>query len=242
MALFKSQLVTQASGSVGGTTYAHTSSGLYMRARSIPVNPNSPYQLQVRASLTELVTRWSETLTPTQRAVWDLYALNVLVPNALGDPFNLSGQNWYIGNSTPRYQSNTKLSTGLGVIDNGPAIFDRGTFETPVAGYDAVTGFSMIFETTDAWNNEVGGAMFIYQGRPANAARNFFKGPWRLIGTIVGDDAVPPVSPFTVSLVNLIARGYPIAANNHVWTAVSVGRADGRLSTRRIVGPTLVTP
>lgn len=241
MALFKSQLVTQASGSVGGTTYAHTASGLYMRARSVPVNPNSANQIEVRAALTALVNRWIDVLTAAQRAAWDLYAANVPVVNALGDTFNISGQNWYIAANTPRLQALSKLAATIAVVDAAPTVFDRGDFTTPTFAADEVTGISVAYNNADAWAGAVENALLIYQGRPQNPSRNFFKGPWRLIGHVEGA-VVPPTSPEVISAATLAALGFVISDPQNQWLAVSVSRADGRLSTRRILGPEVVTP
>lgn len=240
MALFKSQLATSVSGSVGGTTYAHNKSGMYMRARSIPVQPNSTAQVEVRSALTALVTAWKETLTSAQRSAWDLYAQNVPVTNPLGDSINNSGQNWYIGANTPRLQANSKLSAALARVDDGPTIFDRGTFTTPVPTWTETSGLSLVFTNADAWANEDGAVMLLYQGAPQDSSRNFFKGPWRLVNRIAGDSVTPPTSPSVTSAGLLSALGYTVTQGQRCWLAVAVTRADGRLSTRRIIGPKTV--
>lgn len=241
MALFKSQIATSMSGSVGGTTYSRNKSGMYMRARSVPVQPDSAAQLQVRSALTALVTAWKETLTAAQRAAWELYAQNVPVTNPLGDQVNNSGQNWYIGANTPRLQAIAKLAFTGARVDAGPTTFDRGSFTTPATAYVQATGYQMTFDNTDAWANEDGAVMLIYQGAPQDSSVNFFKGPYRLIGIIEGDSVTPPTSPFTISAANVAANGYAITTGQNIWTAIAVSRADGRLSTRRNIGPSLAT-
>lgn len=238
MALYKSHLVTQASGSVGGTTYAHTGSGLYMRARSIPVNPNTGNQLEVRAAMTNLVNAWTNILTPAQRNAWDLYGANVPVTNALGDTINLSGQNWYIACNVPRLQAVSKLGTTIARVNAAPVIFDRGDFTTPVPTIDVSSGISTAYTNTDTWAAAVENVLLIYEGRPANASRNYFKGPFRLIDSVEGA-VVPPTSPEVTTPAEVAARGFVYAAGQNVWTKFVVSRADGRLSTPRIVGPDL---
>lgn len=241
MALFKSQMATSASGSIGGITYSRNRSGMYMRARAVPVQPNSSAQLQVRNALTDLVTAWKETLTAAQRAAWELYAQNVPVVNPLGDSVNNSGQNWYIGANTPRLQAIAKLSATIARVDPGPTIFDRGAFTTPTITYDESTGLGVTYTTADAFNSEDEAAMFIYQGAPQDAGVNFFKGPYRLVGIIEGDSSTPPSSPKLVGAATLTSLGYTVTTGQKVWTAVAVSRADGRLSTRRVIGPVTVT-
>ncbi|MGH9817724.1 MAG: hypothetical protein ACRD6I_16745 [Candidatus Acidiferrales bacterium] len=233
--LFHSEHITAASGSVGGVTYSHSRSGMYRRARSIPVNPNTTLQTQVRAALTAAVTRWTEVLTAAQRTSWDTYGANVPITNALGAPFNISGQNWYIAANTPRLQSIAKLASAIAVVDPAPTMFDRGDFTTPgTPVYSVALGLALPFSTLiDAWSNEDGAAMLIFQGRPRNPSRQFFAGPYRLIGAIEGDSSMPPASPKVISSANISLLGYPLVEGQLIRTAVAVTRADGRISTRR---------
>lgn len=241
MALFKSHLVTQASGSVGGTTYAHTGSGLYMRARSIPVNPNTGAQLAVRSALTALVMAWIETLTAAQRASWDLWASNVQFTNPLGDSFNISGQNAYIGANTARLQANSKLATSLLQINTAPTAFDRGEFSTPTFTADDTNGIDVSFETADEWVEEDDAALLIYQGQPKNPSRNYFRGPYRLVAAIIGNSTNPPTSPETITNATLNSLGFVIDDPQSVWLKFVCVRADGRYSSPRVVGPVTVT-
>lgn len=238
--LFKSQVLTQASGSVGGVTYSHNKGGMYQRARSIPTNPQSGFQTQVRNAMTQLVNAWTNILTPAERAGWDLYAENVPVTNPLGDAITLSGQNWYIGVNTPLLQAVAKFTSALVRIDGASGIFDRGDFTDVVPTYSVASGLSMSFTNTDAWANEDNAAMFVFQGRPQNASRTFFKNPFRIVGAIEGDSVTAPTSPFAVSSFVLGLSGFPILLGEAVWTGVSVVRADGRISSRRIEGPAIV--
>ena len=59
--LFKSAAFTQASGSVGGLTFAHNRGGMYTRARSIPVNPKTQQTGRCREA------QWSQMNEQTRR-------------------------------------------------------------------------------------------------------------------------------------------------------------------------------
>jgi hypothetical protein len=230
---FKSQIMTQASGSVGGTTFAHAKGGtMYQRARAIPVNPQSTYQVQVRNIVSGLSAFWSSVLTTAQRATWDMYGENVPVTNTLGDPITLSGQNWFIGSNTLVGQLVTKLGITLAPVTSAPVIFDRGT--QPINGvptYTAAGGLSLAFDASQSWTAETGAYLLIFQGRPRGAGRNFFKGPWRLVGAIAGD-ATPPTSPFTsINAAQLTALGWTVTAGENIATRVVLRRSDGRYST-----------
>lgn len=241
--LFQSEVVTAASGSIGGVTYSHTRSGMYRRARAVPVNPNTGNQILIRDLMATYADRWTNVLTSAERAAWNLYAANVPVTNALGSPHLLSGQNWYIGNNVAKQQPVIKLGSGGAFqIDTAPIIFDRGSFTTPTFLVDAVTGLSTTFDNTDAWANENSSTMQIFMGKPQNASRQFFKGPFRLVAVIEGDAVTPPTSPQTTSLAVLTAQGYVPSVGQAVWCCYTTSRADSRLSTKQMVGPIIVTP
>lgn len=216
---FKSQVLTQASGSVGGLTYSHNRGGLYTRARAIPVNPATPQQVAVRGFMVTLATAWVGTLTQVQRDAWDLYALLVPLPDSLGDPRNVGGLGMYVRSNVPRLQA------GLARVDAGPTIFSLPTFTNPdIASITAPTALSLIFNNGDGWANEAGGAMLVYGSRPANLSINFFKGPYRFASAILGDATTPPTSPAA------IAMPFILTAGQKAFVQARVTLADGRLS------------
>ena len=66
--------------------------------------------------------------------------------------------------------------------------------------------------------------MFIFQGTPQNTQRNFFDGPWRLIGHFSGVGGGGPVGPTEIVVQ------FAIAAAQRMWLYARIQRADGRLS------------
>lgn len=238
-------MMSAASGSLAGITASHNKGGQYFRSRVIPVNPSSEFQLQVRAAMTSLATGWSDTLIPSQRTAWDLYASNVEVTDTLGSSMTLSGINWFIASNTARLQSEAKLPAGMAVgalptVLDAPTIFDRGDFTTPVPSYTEASGLSIAFTGTDEWASEDGSALLVFQGRSQNRGVTFFKGPYRLVAVILGDSVTPPTSPFVVTPTILGIQGYVPTAGQSAFTAAAVTRADGRISSRRQIGPDLV--
>lgn len=232
MALFKSNTMTQASGSVGGTTYTRTKGGMTMRARSVPTNPNTGKQQTVRSNLTQLVTRWTETLTAAQRTGWNTYASNVTVVNKLGDSTTNTGQNWYVAMNTPRVQA------ALSIIDAAPAVFDRGTFSDPATfAWSVASGLTITLTAGDAWAAAAGNYMLVYMGIPKNASVNYFKGPYRFLTSKQGN-ATPPTT-ITATAAAVAAAGFPIVLGQAIFCSLAVTRSDGRLSTRRNYGPTI---
>jgi len=215
---FKSALVTQISGSIGGMTGSHNRGGMYFRARATPVNPNTVPQQAVRGFFAQLANLWVNVLTPGQRAAWDLYALNVLLPDPLGEPRNAGGLGMYIRSNIPR------LQVGLPRVDTAPAIFDLGDFTPPTVGIlSAGAGtISVAFNILDAWVGEDDASMLMYVSRPANPSINYFKGPYRISDQIAGDLALPPASPQVLSLT------FPYVLDQRAFFRFNVTRADGR--------------
>lgn len=219
--LFKSGIITQASGSIGGTTFSHNRGGLYTRSRTIPVNPNTSFQSVVRTQLANLTNRWANILTAVQRDAWDTYALNTPLTGPLGDPRNVGGLGMFIRGNVPRAVS------GLPLVDNGPTIFDTGGF-TPITAPTATdTGdlLGFAFTNGDAWAGEDDSAMLIFGSRPQNPGINYFTGPYRYADKVDGDAITPPTSP--ASVTNPFAFG----VGQRIFFRVSISRADGRLST-----------
>lgn len=218
--LFKSALITQASGSIGGITASRNKGGMYFRARAIPTDPGSQFQVIVRNAQAQISARWNDVLTQIQRDEWQVYADNVTLPNPLGDQRNVSGIAMYSRSNTIR------LAVGLDPVDDGPAIFSLPSFSDPsVAAFvDAADTYDIAFENTDAWANEDGGAMLVYGSRPQNPGIKFFKGPYRFAGLIVGAVA-PPTSPETIT------SPFPFIDGQQLFFQTRVVTADGRLSS-----------
>ena len=210
-------IVAGGSGSIGGCTFSRNRFGSYIRNRSIPVNPNSIYQQTVRNALTTLSSRWSQTLTGAQRSAWETYAANVPTTDWEGNQIFLTGFNWYVGCNTLRIQST------LSIIDAGPTTYVLPTFTLPVPTASASTT-SLAFTNTDAWANEVGGALIAFTSRPQSPTINFFKGPYRFSGTVLGS-GTPPTSP------QVITNPFTAAAPNRLHYKFVIVRADGRSSS-----------
>lgn len=223
--LFKSQILTQASGSIGGITASRNRGGMYFRARAIPTDPNTAPQANIRSIFGSLVNRWINTLTLGQRNNWNSYAANVPLTGPLGDPVIVSGLNHYVRSNTPRVQIITPI------IDDAPFIFDTGTLspvsiDTLSAG---VQQFNVNFTEADGWN-VANGHIVLQQSRPQNPSINFFRGPYQNVGSVNGVDVTPATKPVI----------FPVAEGQRVFFRVRATYADGRLTQAQFVGPVLV--
>jgi hypothetical protein len=216
--------VAQASGSVGGVTFSRNRGGAYMRTRAIPVDPGTSEQSRVRAATAQCATRWQTQLTTAQREAWDTYALNVPLPNALGQPRNVGGIGMYIRSNVPRILLQV---TGIDIVDDAPTEFNLGDYSAPaVVSLTAATDtLSMNFTEADDWVTEDGAAMIVWGSRARPPSINFFKGPYRESGSVVGNSTTPPTTPAA------IVNAFGVQAGDRTFFRANVTRADGRLGS-----------
>lgn len=216
---FKSALMTDASGSIGGMTASRNRGGLYLRSRVAPVDPNTASQNAVRNAFAQLASQWASLLTTSQREAWDEYADQVEIPNPFGDPKQVSGINMYCRSNAPRIQADLER------VDDAPTVNNTGEFTSVDAVVTAVSDDVQIdFDDTDPWVGETGSSMLVYASRPQDLSINFFRGPYRFAGSIDGDATTPPTTPATIALP------FPVTAGRKVFLRIRVSRADGRLS------------
>jgi hypothetical protein len=207
------------SGKEGGIVYSHNRFGTYTRRLVIPTNPSSIFQAAIRSAFQNLANRWLNTLTPAQRADWETYAQQVTMYNRLGAAIKLTGMNHYIRSNTIVQSVNPAL-----VQDDGPSIFDLGTFTAPtVSGFVAgpPSTVQVTYANTDTWYTlGTGGRIIIYASRPNDPSVNFCKGPFRRANMSSNGDP----SPLTVTLP------FNAVAGQRVWFQARAFCEDGRLS------------
>lgn len=226
----KSQTFSQASGSMAGLTASRNKGGMYMRARAVPVNPNTPAQQRVRNAMSQLTSNWSGLLTDVQRAAWATYAANTPIIDTLGNSINLSGNNMYIRGNSPRLQA------GLTLISDGPADFGLPTFvPITVIAHAATQHIAVTYDNTDDWANQDDGAMLVYASKPQAITINYFKGPFRLVGSIAGNSVTPPTPPASLAATQAFTLGQKL------FVRINVVDDEGRLSSDQIISTIAVT-
>lgn len=110
------------SGSAGGITASHNKGGQYFRLRSIPTNPSSTKQQEVRAILASQSQGWADR-TDAERNAWENWAQENTITNALGDSILMSGHQAYIKlNSRLDLDGDTLLT--VPPIINAPAALE----------------------------------------------------------------------------------------------------------------------
>lgn len=219
---YKSALVTAASGSVNGLVASHNRGGQYLRGKTIPTNPSSSFQVAVRDQMALLTSAWSQTLTALQRQGWQDYADAVEVTDALGEKRKLTGLNWYIACNTPRFLAS------LARVDAPPTVFTLAALTNPgITSFTASTRVLVAtYTNTDGWAITTGGALLFFISRPQSPGVNYFKGPYRFLGSVAGNTATPPTSPFTSG-----AGPFSTGVGNNVFIQARALNADGRISS-----------
>lgn len=224
---FKSALVTQVSGSIGGATYARNSSGMYIRARSMPVQPNTAAQQIVKAAISDASGRWKGSDTAFVDN-WNNYAAAVDWKNTLGDTIKLTGRAHYLRGAV------AMLRAGIALPADYPTeLYLPNNYVITVAGAIATQKVQITFTNTADWANETGAYMLVYQSMPKPPGRNFYNGPFLYCNKIAGNGSTPPTSPQSLDSV------YELSPDNVVFVKTRIVRKDGRLSVDRVFRGTI---
>jgi hypothetical protein len=165
MALVKyGAVVVEASGSIDGVTYSRNTFGAYARARAVPVNPNTPDQTAARTRLTSFSQQW-RTLTAAERNGWNTVAASVVKQNALGEAYNPTGQQLYVGLNVNRELVGLAATSSAPTPDAAPEILGIGVTSS-ISGPQLDLTFSSITGS---------GSFLLYATPPVSPGINFFK-------------------------------------------------------------------
>jgi hypothetical protein len=228
--LFKSALITSASGSAGGLTASHNRGGQYFRARTVPTNPSSERQQTIRERFAYLSDYWSETLTAAQRTGWSAYAPSVKLPNALGDTGSPTGQQAFMRTNLVLLEAGEPVRAAApGTLGEASPIIVR------VAGlslHDSTSGvpnaliISAITDLTPLTTASLDGINLYVSESAVAPGVEYTKGLKRLfVRSIRGDEAFP----LTVTLPTTIA-----AASDYMLRMVHFD-LDGRVSPETVL-------
>lgn len=219
---FKSALLTQVSGSLGGITFAHNQGGMYMRARAIPTNPNTPRQSVIRNAM-GLAQSAFKALDGETRFGWNQYGNNTILTNPLGDEKKLTGRAHFIRQYILRAQADvTQIITfpplpGLAILS--PIEITRHLTTDTV---------DVAFTNTDAWAANAGGFLAVYQSGPQNGGVDFYKGPFKYVGKVAGA-GTPPTSPANMASLQDLESG-----QRYFFRVIAVDK-DGRLASEQFL-------
>jgi len=215
--LFTSPIYSQASGSTAGNVFSHNRYGKYTRARSTPVNPNSPTQQTTRMKMGEAANKW-RNIAVSAREAWQIYASNTPWINRIGETVFLSGQamavRTWIAGMNAGFDDAAMLTapSTFGLPDTGSLVLSSITASTKVVVV-AVNG-------APAWAANDDAVILIFGGMPRSQSVNFYGGPWRKIGNPGGNTTTP-----VTAVQGDGDAANPIityAAGQHAWVACRV--------------------
>jgi hypothetical protein len=174
--------LADARGSIGSTVFSRNKSGMYMRARVKPINPQSPLQSLVRANLATCQAYYRDTVTAIQKAVWHSEAQGATFPNRLGDMTKISAQNIFL------MINSLKLEAGLSILSDCPA----GPFKAimPTTTITVVHSAGIII-TAISPVIAAGAALFWYVSDRMGTQVNYFRGPYAFRGVALSSTTVP---------------------------------------------------
>lgn len=204
----------QLSGSVAGVVASHNRGGQYLRNRSIPVNPNTVRQTEVRSAFASASFFW-RTLTDAQRGGWISYAAGTPRLNRLGESITLSGHMWYaavngfLGSAGQPGTATAPPSPGLSTLGASQAVTASAATQELTLATIGATAFDVI----------------AFQMGPAlSAGVGFAGGPV----TFVGADTTGDASGGSV-VIAVNRYGILVAGQRRVVRVMGID-GDGRLS------------
>lgn len=173
---FKSPIISAASGSIAGATFSRNRGGMYMRARSIPVNTQTTRRDAIRAAFAAASNDWRFALTAAQRGDWTSYAEASPMTDQFGDEKILTGQQMFMRSAVLR------LQMGLAIVANAPSVpgFGRpvdnfSTAEINIGGSDFLIAGDFGGEIPDD------GDVHISIGAMMSTGQNYYRGPFQLV-------------------------------------------------------------
>lgn len=224
--------IVQASGSIGGTTYARNRFGNYGRPRTKPVNPKSARQSLARASMQYLAEQWREPpMDDPKREAWETYAKGVAWNNRLGEAVKLTGFNHFLRSNAALIRAGGSLITA-GPPDIG---LPPGDTDFAVVCNATTQKISVTFNADFDWAKETGAYLSVEMAMPQSASRNFTGGPWRFAA------GIPGVNTTGVSSPQLIDPPFTLTPGQKVWCRAKIIRKDARASTPFSAAPVIVT-
>lgn len=205
----------QIKGSIAGVSFQQSPYGTVARNRTVPVNPNSPFQQAIKAALAQRSFDWVNTLTAAQRAGWEAYAAQTPLPDRFGQSTPTKGRQMFLRYNVPR-----AYLTGSLVPDAPPT---PGVAPTPVIALagDTTDGVTVTTITTTL---AVGDIMLFRIGQPVSQAKNFYKAPFTF--------AAGAISTTTLPLE--LKAGALVAVGQRYFIATRLFQADGKVSAEAI--------
>jgi hypothetical protein len=210
-------MIGQASGALGATVFSHNRGGPYARLRAIPGNPQTTYQLGVRARMQTASSQW-RGLTEAQRDAWTAWASANPIVDRLGDSRILSGIAAYNSLSTHL------LQLGLASVATPPVVAAPVSLLTLTLTADIGAGnFEIIYTTTPA---PAAHSIWIRACKLPSASINYVKNRLR----VTQISAAAAASPLDVQAGIETQFGASLVGEKVVVFVTVINRANGLMS------------
>lgn len=179
------------SGSLAGQTSSRNRYGQYRRTRAVPVNPNTDAQILARGRLADLSENW-RALSPETREAWTLAGALVQKTDSLGQTYNLTGLQHYVGTQS------VLAATGQAAVTN-PPVGEKPN--PPVVTVEASGADELSVEVASTADK-----VMLFSSPPTSPGRSFNK-DFRLIGVATPSEgtATFALAAFTAKFGTLIA-------------------------------------
>lgn len=204
MALIKSTILAQISGSINGMTFAHNRGGAYARNRSLPSNPGTDRQDQVRTAMASISKAWGAVLDESQREAWRIFGSQQQVQNRIGDTITLSGIAAF--NRMNLFRMST---LGQAMVEDPPVAMGSQDPPPTFINVNGVLTLEGNPATADIVMNEpsTGYSVAVYYAGPIKPGIKYYRGPY-----IGHTTSVVTTATTTVALTDLVMPGDDINA------------------------------
>jgi hypothetical protein len=170
-------LLDDVSGKFGDNVFARNPSGLYLRKNTVPEQPNSERQMNVRDRFSVFAARWS-TITEEQRVGWNGLAGQITKTGKYGDLYNPTGHRLYIALNA------TRGEFALAELDDAPLAIEP---TVPVADFVPTLNVTLAGELElklGAAATALASKLLIFATEPMSAGRSVIPdASFRLITT-----------------------------------------------------------
>jgi hypothetical protein len=168
MAVFKSPLIAEMSGSMAGMTATRGQVGKVLRRRAIPSNNNSSRQNEARRNFGSYAVFWRDSLTAEQRSRWNEHAKTLTRQNTLGDTVRVTGREAFIAFQTVRSQ----INAGAVAVVPGPQASGYAELGTLRFNLSTTTTISLFLDDSPLWLTAPTARIYARISRPIGQTTN----------------------------------------------------------------------
>lgn len=218
-------------GSIGANCFSVNRSGAYVRFKASPTQPDTQYQLALRARVLELSKYFSYNLTDTEREAWNAFARQSPSVDRFGHSQSLTGLNWFVKINIERYLAG--LSRIL-IPPENYSVEDLATASLTIASTPALR-IAILFSYYPA--PPMGQQLFVYATSPIPNGTTFYKTFLRFLCVSPIDQA----SPYDITQAYVNRFGTP-PARTWIYVVVAAFKPANSCKGRGLVCRAMVPP